>query len=156
MLQLEQLGKVSRANKYQDMLNAIAIDIRNKHRKRIQRAQEKSAMHTTLKTLDEKKAYLEEQIGSYHSYIDASMQTMQGRKGKKRFVVPFSQQWSHLRSLKANGGKVPKFGSYRYGAQKLVERGVLTRVDGIASMTSSGSGGLKAGGGPAAGRQRYI
>ncbi|CDU23551.1 related to Ras GTPase-activating-like protein IQGAP2 [Sporisorium scitamineum] len=149
MLQLERLGKVSRANKYQDMLNAIAIDIRNKHRKRIQRANEKAAMHTTLKTLGEKKAYLEEQINSYHSYIDASMQTMQGgRKGKKRFVLPFSQQYFHLRSLKQNGGKVPKFGSYKYAASKLVEKGVLVKIDGIVKqagvegLSSSGSGGV--------------
>lgn len=137
MLQLEQLGKVSRANKYQDMLNAIAIDIRNKHRKRIQRYNEKQAMHATLKTLGEKKSYLEEQIHSYHSYIDASMQTMQGRKGKKRFVLPFSQQYFHLRSLKQNGGKVPKFGSYKYSAAKLLEKGVLVSIDGVAKPSTT-------------------
>uniref|UniRef100_V5GQG5 GTPase activating protein n=2 Tax=Kalmanozyma brasiliensis (strain GHG001) TaxID=1365824 RepID=V5GQG5_KALBG len=151
MLQLEQLHKVSRANNYQDMLNAIAIDIRNKHRKRIQRTNEKTAMHATLTTLKEKKRYLEEQIGSYHSYIDASMQTMQGRKGKRRFVVPFSQQWSHLRSLKANGGRVPKFGSYRYACGKLMEKGVLVSVDGLGGMTSSGSGTLRGNSGAGAG-----
>ena len=140
MLQLEQLGKVSRANKYQDMLSAIAIDIRNKHRKRIQRANEKTAMHTTLKTLDDKKAYLQEQIDSYHSYIDASMQTMQGgRKGKKRFVLPFSQQYFHLRSLKANGGKVPKFGSYKYAASKLLDKGVVVSVDGLVARPDTAS-----------------
>lgn len=141
MLSLEKLGKVSRNNNYQDMLNAIAIDIRNKHRKRIQRANEKQAMHSTLKQLAEKKSYLEEQINSYHSYIDASMQTMQGgRKGKKRFVLPFSQQYFHLRSLKANGGKIPKFGSYKYSSTKLLEKGVLTRVDLTPPLPSSNSG----------------
>lgn len=80
MIELERLGRVSRANKYQDMLNAIAIDIRNKHRKRIQRHNEKMAMNVTLSNLGEKKKYVEEQINSYNSYIDASMQTMQ-KKG---------------------------------------------------------------------------
>lgn len=127
MLQLEQLGKVSRHNQYQEMLNAIAIDIRNKHRKRIQRHNEKMAMHTTLVNLKEKKAYLEEQINSYHSYIDASMQTMQ-KKGKKKFVLPFSQQYFHIRNLKASG-KVPKFGSYKYTAARLFEKGVLLSID---------------------------
>lgn len=127
MLQLEQLGKVSRHNQYQEMLNAIAIDIRNKHRKRIQRHNEKVAMHTTLANLKEKKSYLEEQINSYHSYIDASMQTMQ-KKGKKKFVLPFSQQYFHLRNLKASG-KVPKFGSYKYTAARLFEKGVLLSID---------------------------
>ncbi|KAE8250251.1 hypothetical protein A4X13_0g4869 [Tilletia indica] len=127
MLRLEKLGKVSRANNYQDMLNAIAIDIRNKHRKRVQRHNEKAAMLTTLDNLSEKKAYLEEQITSYHSYIDASMQTMQ-KKGRKKFVLPFSQQYFHLRSLKATG-KVPKFGSYKYSAKVLHEKGVLISID---------------------------
>lgn len=127
MLQLEALGKVSRENKYQDMLNAIAIDIRNKHRKRIQRHNEKVAMHTTLVNLKEKKGYLEEQINSYHSYIDASMATMQ-KKGRKKFVLPFTQQYFHLRNLKASG-KVPKFGSYKYTAQRLFEKGVLLSLD---------------------------
>ncbi|KDN47975.1 hypothetical protein K437DRAFT_273559 [Tilletiaria anomala UBC 951] len=131
MLKLEQLGKVSRANEFQDMLNAIAIDIRNKHRKRIQRANEKAAMHVTLNNLGEKKAYLEEQIQSYNSYIDASMQTMQ-KKGRKKFVLPFTQQYFHLRSLKASG-KVPKFGSYKYTAQRLHEKGVLLTIDGFSS-----------------------
>jgi Ras GTPase-activating-like protein IQGAP2/3 len=123
------------------MLNAIAIDIRNKHRKRIQRHNEKQAMHATLKTLGEKKSYLEEQIHSYHSYIDASMQTMQGRKGKKRFVLPFSQQYFHLRSLKQNGGKVPKFGSYKYSAAKLLEKGVLVSIDGVAKSAAPDAAG---------------
>lgn len=127
MLELEKLGKVSRANKYQDMLNAIAIDIRNKHRKRIQRHNEKLAMSTTLINLAEKKAYLEEQINSYHSYIDASMATMQ-KKGKKKFVLPFTQQYFHVRNLKASG-KMPKFGSYKYTAQRLHEKGVLLSLD---------------------------
>lgn len=99
-----------------------------------------------LKTLGEKKSYLEEQINSYHSYIDASMQTMQGgRKGKRRFVLPFSQQYFHLRSLKQNGGKVPKFGSYKYTWGKLVEKGVLVGggglMDGTGVLQMSSSGG---------------
>ncbi|KAN0064164.1 iqgap-related protein [Thecaphora frezii] len=131
MLTLEKMGKVSRANGYQDMLNAIAIDIRNKHRKRIQRHNEKLAMNMTLKNLGEKKSYLEEQINSYHSYIDASMQTMQ-KKGRKRFVLPFTQQYFHLRNLKATG-RVPKFGSYKYTAQKLFEKGVLQHIEGFST-----------------------
>ncbi|UZJ52581.1 hypothetical protein CBS101457_001901 [Exobasidium rhododendri] len=128
MLELEKLNKVSRVNKYQEMLNAIAIDIRNKHRKRIQRHNEKMAMSTTLTNLAEKKKYLEEQINSYASYIDASMATMQKKGGKKKFVLPFTQQYFHVRNLKASG-KMPKFGSYKYTAQRLFEKGVLLSID---------------------------
>ncbi|CAO1630340.1 unnamed protein product [Parajaminaea phylloscopi] len=128
MLQLEQAGKVSRASGYQEMLNSIALDIRQKHRKRIQRHNEKTSMMVTLESLAQKKRYLEEQIASYHSYVDASMQTMQKKGSKKRFVLPFSQQYFHLRSLKQQG-KVPKFGSYKYTATRLHEKGILLKID---------------------------
>lgn len=128
MLQLEQAGKVSRVTGYQEMLNSIALDIRQKHRKRIQRHNEKTSMMVTLDNLAEKRKYLEEQISSYHSYVDASMQTMQKKGSKKRFVLPFSQQYFHLRSLKQQG-KVPKFGSYKYTASRLHEKGILLKID---------------------------
>lgn len=128
MLQLEEAGKVSRATGYQEMLNSIALDIRQKHRKRIQRHNEKTSMMVTLDNLASKKGYLEEQISSYHSYVDASMQTMQKKGSKKRFVLPFSQQYFHLRSLKQQG-KVPKFGSYKYTAARLHEKGILLKID---------------------------
>jgi Ras GTPase-activating-like protein IQGAP2/3 len=47
---------------------------------------------------------------------------------KKKFVLPFTQQYFHMRSLKASG-KVPKFGSYKYTAQRLFEKGVLLSVE---------------------------
>lgn len=128
MLMLERAGKVSRATGYQEMLNSIAIDIRQKHRKRIQRHNEKTSMLSTLDNLADKKKYLEEQIASYTSYVDASMQTMQKKGSKKRFVVPFSQQYFHLRSLKQQG-KVPQFGSYKYTATRLHEKGILLKMD---------------------------
>lgn len=132
MLQLEAAGKVSRATGYQDMLNSIALDIRQKHRKRLQRANDKQSMSVTLANLADKKRYLEEQIASYHSYVDQSRETMQGTRGgkggKKRFVLPFSQQYFHLRSLKQQG-KVPQFGSYKYTAARLHEKGILLGIE---------------------------
>lgn len=47
---------------------------------------------------------------------------------RKKFVLPFTQQYFHLRNLKASG-KVPKFGSYKYTAQRLIEKGVLLSLD---------------------------
>lgn len=127
MLRLEQMGKVSRATGYQEMLNSIAMDIRQKHRKRLQRQNEKQSMMNTLVNLEEKKRYLEEQIASYHSYVDKSMQTMVKKGGKKKFVMPFSQQYFHLRHLKQQG-KVPNFGSYKYTADQLRQKGILLKL----------------------------
>lgn len=49
---------------------------------------------------------------------------------KKRFVLPFTQQYFHIRNLKASG-KVPKFGSYKYTAARLQEKGVLLSINAL-------------------------
>ena len=63
------------------MLNAIANDVRSKHRKRVQRKQEMDNMREALNHLKQRKRAFEEQISSYHSYIDSAMNTMQRGKG---------------------------------------------------------------------------
>lgn len=52
------------------------------------------------------------------------------KKGKKRFVLPFTRQWSHLRDLKHNGKKF-KFGSWKYSAIDLYNRGLLLSINQI-------------------------
>ncbi|KAH7344769.1 hypothetical protein B0J17DRAFT_607929 [Rhizoctonia solani] len=128
LLELEKRGKVTRSNGYQGILNAIANDVRSKHRKRVQRKQEMDNMREALNHLKERKRAFEEQITSYHSYIDSAMNTMQRGKGKKRFVMPFTKQFFHLRDLQRTGGE-PQFGSYKYSAQYLYERGILLWID---------------------------
>lgn len=124
MLQLEQAGKISRHNHYQDLLNAIAIDIRTKHRRRIQRARELEGARLTLARLHDQSNYLEQQLKTYNDYIEQAMITLQNKKGKKRFLLPFTKQWDHQRELQKSG-KVFKFGSYKYSARNLADRGVL-------------------------------
>ncbi|KAG0237507.1 hypothetical protein BGW42_000717 [Actinomortierella wolfii] len=131
ILQLESTGKVTRKNGYQDMINAIAIDIRTKHRRRIQRQQELATTRQTLVHLEEKKEYLENQIKSYHDYIESCMNNITNKKGKKqRFLMPFTKQYFHIRNLQRHG-KVPQFGSFKYTAQRLFEKGVLLDIDGV-------------------------
>lgn len=81
LLELEKRGKLSRSNGYQDILNAIASDVCSKHRKRVLRQQEMESMNEALQHLAERKKYFEEQIGSYNSYVEAAMNTMQRGKG---------------------------------------------------------------------------
>ncbi|CAE6396286.1 unnamed protein product [Rhizoctonia solani] len=128
LLELEKRGKVTRTDGYQGILNAIANDVRSKHRKRVQRKREMDNMREALNHLKERKRAFEEQISSYHSYIDSAMNTMQRGKGKKRFVMPFTKQFFHLRDLQRTGGE-PQFGSYKYSAQYLYERGILLSID---------------------------
>lgn len=47
---------------------------------------------------------------------------------KKRFVLPFTKQYFHMRDLQKSG-KTPQFGSYRYSAQHFYEKGILLSVD---------------------------
>ncbi|KAF9437665.1 hypothetical protein BGZ76_011706 [Entomortierella beljakovae] len=131
ILQLESTGKVTRKNGYQDMINAIAVDIRTKHRRRIQRAAELNQIKQTLSNLNEKKYFLENQIKSYHDYVESCMNNITTKKGKKqRYLVPFTKQYFHMRTLKRHG-KVPQFGSFKYTAQRLFEKGVLLNLEGV-------------------------
>jgi Ras GTPase-activating-like protein IQGAP2/3 len=125
ILTLERTGKISRANHYQDLLNAIALDIRTKHRRRVQRSREMDNVRVTLSALEEKAEWLDSQLKSYNDYIEQAMVTLQQKaKGKKRFLLPFTKQYNHEREL-ARSGRVPKFGSFKYSARNLAEKGVL-------------------------------
>ena len=47
---------------------------------------------------------------------------------KKRFVLPFTKQYFHLRDLQRTG-QSPQFGSFKYSAQDLYEKGILLSID---------------------------
>lgn len=128
LLELEKQGKVTRNDGYQGILNAIANDVRSKHRMRLQRQKEIENMAEALRHLKERKKYFEEQINSYNSYVEVAMATMQRGKSKKRIIMPFTKQYFHLRDLQKSG-KTPQFGSFKYSAQDLYERGILLSID---------------------------
>jgi Ras GTPase-activating-like protein IQGAP2/3 len=77
LLELEKLGKLSRDDGFQGILNAIAGDVRSKHRKRMQRQKERDSMASALKELAERKKEYEEQIKRYNEYVEGAMNTMQ-------------------------------------------------------------------------------
>jgi Ras GTPase-activating-like protein IQGAP2/3 len=61
--------------------------------------------------------------------VDSTKTTIQ-KKGKRRLVIPFSSQYFHNREL-ARSGRVPKFGSYKYTAKSLAEKGILLSIEGF-------------------------
>ncbi|KAL0935096.1 Ras GTPase activating [Colletotrichum truncatum] len=130
IMRLEHMGRISKHNFYQDILNAIALDIRTKSRRRVQRQRELEGVRLTLANLHEKAKYLEQQRKSYDDYIESAMATLQKNKGKKRFLLPFTKQYNHQRELERSG-RVPKFGSYKYSARALAEKGVLVAWNGV-------------------------
>ncbi|THH02790.1 hypothetical protein EW026_g172 [Hermanssonia centrifuga] len=128
LLELEKRGQISRIDGYQGILNAIAGDVRSKNRRRIQRQHEKESMEEALTDLAGRKKWFEEQITSYHNYVETAMSTMQRGKGKKRFIMPFTKQYFHTRELQ-KAGKTPQFGSYKYSAQHFYDKGILLSID---------------------------
>ena len=80
VMHLERLGRISRSNFFQDVLNAIALDIRTKSRRRVQRQRELEGVRLTLGNLGEKAEWLESQRKSYDNYIEQAMMTLQ-KKG---------------------------------------------------------------------------
>lgn len=129
MNKLEIKGKVSRENNYQDMLNSIAKDIlyMNKHRQR--RIKEMFSLQNTLKTLDDRYVYMEEQKKSYNDYVKECLKPKGTRDTKAAAPKPFTKHWSHFRELQ-KAGSMPKFGSFRYTAADLYRKGVLVSLDG--------------------------
>jgi Ras GTPase-activating-like protein IQGAP2/3 len=81
IMRLEKLGRITKHNYYQDVLNAIALDIRTKSRRRVQRQRELEGVRMTLSNLHEKAKYLEQQRKSYDDYIESAMATLQNKKG---------------------------------------------------------------------------
>ncbi|KAI8799673.1 hypothetical protein BJ742DRAFT_844964 [Cladochytrium replicatum] len=128
MARLEEEGKVSKANCYQDMIDSIAKDMLNKHRRRNQRRRELLSLKQTFGNLEEKSTYLNDQKKSYHDYINSCMTQLTSKKGKsKKTPFMFTRQYYHLRELEKSG-KVPQFGSYKYTADVLHKKGVLISV----------------------------
>ncbi|KAI8325747.1 hypothetical protein GQ54DRAFT_254223 [Martensiomyces pterosporus] len=132
--------RVRRADGYQGMLNAIARDIRTKAQRRERRRAEMRRIRTTLMNLKEKSDYLESQRQSYEAYLesctkklsatgDLTLNRASTRARKMHSVLPFTRQYFHLRDLQRSGG-VPRFGSYKYSAEKLYYKGVIISVDG--------------------------
>ncbi|EPY52439.1 hypothetical protein SPOG_01763 [Schizosaccharomyces cryophilus OY26] len=126
VLELENLGFASRSNNYQDIVNSIALDIRNKSKRRLQRQRELDFGRQSLVSLKEKRAFLDSQLKSYNEYIEQAMETLQSKKGKKK-LIPFSKQYFHMRELRKSG-RVPRFGSFKYTATKLYDRGILVSM----------------------------
>lgn len=135
-----RIFRVRRTDGYQGMLNAIARDIRTKAQRRERRRAEMRRIRITLLNLREKSDYLESQRQSYEEYLDtctkklaaggdSTISAAQTRARKMHSVMPFTRQYFHLRDLQRSG-RVPRFGSYKYSAEKLYYKGVIVSVDG--------------------------
>ncbi|XP_077989473.1 ras GTPase-activating-like protein IQGAP1 isoform X2 [Glandiceps talaboti] len=119
---LEKAGLVSKSDNYQQIINAIVRDIRNQRKYRQRRKQEIVKLRNTLKGLETKSSFYEEQIDYYNQYIKTCLDNLQ-RKGKKSTKAknPFTVDREAARIQ----------GQLKYSAAKLHEKGVILEIEGL-------------------------
>ncbi|NXB60688.1 IQGA1 protein, partial [Struthidea cinerea] len=113
---LTELGTVDAKNKYQELINDIAKDIRNQRRYRQRRKAELVKLQQTYSALNSKATFYEEQVDYYKSYIKTCLDNLasKGKVSKKP------------REMK---GKNSKKISLKYTAARLHEKGVLLEIE---------------------------
>lgn len=115
-------------DEYQGVINMIARDITGKNTRRKQRDAELSRVRQTLVHLKKKNQYLTDQREQYEGYLNQCMTIMATKRGKKpRYGLPFTRQYFHVRGLRKQGLE-PRYGSFKYTAKQLHERGVLVDI----------------------------
>ncbi|XP_009954304.1 PREDICTED: ras GTPase-activating-like protein IQGAP1 [Leptosomus discolor] len=113
---LTELGTVDVKNKYQELINDIAKDIRNQRRYRQRRKAELVKLQQTYSALNSKATFYGEQVDYYKSYIKTCLDNLasKGKVSKKP------------REMK---GKNSKKISLKYTAARLHEKGVLLEIE---------------------------
>ena len=76
-MKLEQSGRLSRENEFSELLVSIAGDIKQKHHLRKMQRQNAVTMERAHEDMWRKHQGFEEQIKSYHQFIDSSMASLQ-------------------------------------------------------------------------------
>ncbi|NWR91693.1 IQGA1 protein, partial [Furnarius figulus] len=113
---LTELGIANAKNKYQELINDIAKDIRNQRRYRQRRKAELVKLQQTYSALNSKATFYGEQVDYYKSYIKTCLDNLasKGKVSKKP------------REMK---GKNSKKISLKYTAARLHEKGVLLEIE---------------------------
>uniref|UniRef100_G3THJ8 IQ motif containing GTPase activating protein 1 n=1 Tax=Loxodonta africana TaxID=9785 RepID=G3THJ8_LOXAF len=113
---LTELGTVDPKNRYQELINDIARDIRNQRRYRQRRKAELVKLQQTYAALNSKATFYGEQVDYYKSYIKTCLDNLasKGKVSKKP------------REMK---GKKSKKISLKYTAARLHEKGVLLEIE---------------------------
>lgn len=141
LLELESKNMISRSDSYQTILNQIAIDIKSKYSQRNSRKMELSMIAQAVTTLSEKKKVLERQLNDYNKHVESLLFQIQLKPKEKKFfsIIPvFSKQYFYHRELRKKN-RLPKFGSYKYTAKKLIEQKVLVDFSGLINKAYSSS-----------------
>uniref|UniRef100_A0A3B3XMM3 IQ motif containing GTPase activating protein 2 n=1 Tax=Poecilia mexicana TaxID=48701 RepID=A0A3B3XMM3_9TELE len=120
---LEQAGLVTASNKYQDLINDIAKDIRYQRRYRQRRKAELTKLQQTLTALNSKTDFFQEQMNYYDTYIKTCLDNL-NRKNTRRSIKLDSKG-------EEKGSKKWKPQSLKYTAARLHEKGVILEIEGL-------------------------
>jgi len=124
---LEPAKLCSASDGYQGLLNSVAQDIRNQRIYRRQRKQELAKLQSTLAELKVKRTYMDEQTKFFDSYIaSAKDQITRGKKGGHKSSSKFS-----FKKKQEHDDEGRHFGTYKYSAQRLKDKGVLIGIENI-------------------------
>ncbi|AOA60361.1 Cytokinesis protein [Komagataella phaffii CBS 7435] len=133
VLKLESTGSITRSNCFQDLLNEIANDIKNKHDQRRERGSQLKMIRSALQSLKDKERQLQNELDSYNNDIEEAIRKLQSGHKKKSFLkLLFTGEFYQRRALKKlNGGSIPKFGSFKYSSKYLFENRILLEINGV-------------------------
>ncbi|XP_036382169.1 ras GTPase-activating-like protein IQGAP2 [Megalops cyprinoides] len=120
---LEQAGRVSSHNKYQDVINDISKDIRYQRRYRQRRKAELVKLQQTLSALNSKTTFYQDQINYYDTYIKTCLDNL-NRKNARRSIKLDSKG-------EEKGSRKSKQQSLKYTAARLHEKGVILEIEGL-------------------------
>uniref|UniRef100_A0A8C0B219 IQ motif containing GTPase activating protein 1 n=1 Tax=Buteo japonicus TaxID=224669 RepID=A0A8C0B219_9AVES len=109
---LTELGTVNAKNKYQELINDIAKDIRNQRRYRQRRKAELVKLQQTYSALNSKATFYGEQVDYYKSYIKTCLDNL-----------------ANILERILMKGKNSKKISLKYTAARLHEKGVLLEIE---------------------------
>ncbi|XP_051847974.1 ras GTPase-activating-like protein IQGAP2 [Antechinus flavipes] len=116
---LEQSGLVSSENKYQEVINEIAKDIRNQRLYRENRRAELVKLQQTLNALNSKSAFFEDQINYYDTYIKTCLDNLTRKNTRRSFKFRGKEEASTYKKAKP----------VRYTASRLHDKGVLLEIE---------------------------
>lgn len=130
ILELELMGILNRENNFQQLINEIASDIKDKRDQRNNQQKQIDNAEKIIKGLKDKQVKMKNILAVYNDYINKAMNLLQTKPQKKKLFPFINKQYFYQKELKRQG-KVPKFGSYKYSAKYLWDLGILEELNTI-------------------------
>uniref|UniRef100_A0A8U7P912 IQ motif containing GTPase activating protein 1 n=1 Tax=Corvus moneduloides TaxID=1196302 RepID=A0A8U7P912_CORMO len=96
---LTELGTVDAKNKYQELINDIAKDIRNQRRYRQRRKAELVKLQQTYSALNSKATFYGEQVDYYKSYIKTCLDNLASKDQPKKISLKYTAARLHEKGV---------------------------------------------------------